>query len=364
MAFDALAEPGLWLAAMAGGAFGAALGAVPSLALSGLLVVAGEALAAVNANLPTPGSGSAGQLGSGVTQALALGPVLGPHVAFAGGAAAAAYAARKGYTDSVFQYHEAKNVYQGLGTRPDVLAVGAAVGALGFALRHVSGGLGLPFDPVFAALLVTGLVHRVALGFPVLGQVRGEGYLDMTPFERGERRHPPAGSERVYDPEEDEEGVLLTRLAVEPWLAHQYEWASVAAVGLVAGVLGAYTAVVTNSAFLAFGFSAASLLLLAADAGDVPVTHHVTLPASTAALAVMAPGNAVLAGAGPLVAIVVGTLVGLVSALAAEAFQRVGYAHGDTHWDPAAAGIVVGTLLVALAAMAGLFASAVWIPVP
>jgi MFS family permease len=366
MAFDALADPTFWLAALAGGAFGAALGALPSLALTGLLVVASESLTALAGSLSDAVGGSVpGQIGLGVTGTVALGPVFGPHVAFAGGAAATAYASRKGYVDTGFRYAEAKNIGHALGTRADVLVVGALFGALGMAVRQLSDGLGLPFDPVFFAVLVSAFCHRLFLGFPLVGEVRGDGVLDMTPFERGVRRQPPRGSDAVTaggEGSDDVDHTPLQRYAVEPWLPHQYEWANVATIGLAAGLLGGYVAVVTGSAFLAFGLSLIALAFLACGVEQVPVTYHMTLPASTAAVAVTSSGSAVLAGVGPTLAILVGGLFGLLSGLVGELSQRVFYAHGDTHWDPAAAGIVFGTLLVALCAIVGLFPTAVWVP--
>jgi len=56
--------------------------------------------------------------------------------------------------------------------------------------------------------------------------------------------------------------------------------------------------------------------------------------------------------------------MGLICALFGELFQRVFYAHGDTHWDPPAAAIVFGTFVIALMALAGLLPTTVWVPLP
>jgi len=114
-----------WLiAAFAGGCFGAAIGALPAFCFTGFAVIAGEAANAVGIS----GAGSAAELGtSGLTNLVGFGPVFGPHIAFAGGAAAAAYAAK---TDGAMPpqedggYHPGKDIAYALGTRPDVLAVG------------------------------------------------------------------------------------------------------------------------------------------------------------------------------------------------------------------------------------------------
>jgi hypothetical protein len=113
---------------------------------------------------------------------------------------------------------------------------------------------------------------------------------------------------------------------------------------------------VTGSAFLAFGISAASLLFLNLGVERIPVTHHMALPGSTAALAVSNGGEGSLA-----VALLVAGAFGLICALFGELFQRIFYAHGDTHWDPPAAAIVFGTFLVAVLYIAGVFPSSSWV---
>jgi hypothetical protein len=53
--------------------------------------------------------------------------------------------------------------------------------------------------------------------------------------------------------------------------------------------------------------------------------------------------------------LLVGAVFGVVTALAGELAQRVLYAHADTHVDPPAAAIVVGSLLVAVLDVVGVF---------
>ncbi|MEM4781674.1 MAG: hypothetical protein QXG03_08970 [Halalkalicoccus sp.] len=327
----------LLIAALAGGAFGAAIGALPAFIFTGFLVIAGEAANLADAEF----ADAAGVLEApGITDAIAFGPVFGPHISFAAGAAATAYAARQGYMDTGFDYHEGKNILYAFGThRVDVLAVGAAFGVLGFLITEVSATLGLPWDPIAVAVVLSAFVHRAAFGYDLLGPAP-EGRMNMRPFARGDTR-------------------ADGRLAVEPWLPHQYEWPGVAAIGFTVGVLGAFVALATGSPFLAFGISAASLVFLNCGVENVPVTHHISLPASTAALAALVTFDGSV-----LIALIVGALFGLVSALFGEAFQRAVYAHGDTHVDPPAAAIVFGTFLVALFALAGIFDTAVWVPLP
>ncbi|MFD1585758.1 hypothetical protein ACFR9U_02085 [Halorientalis brevis] len=356
---EALSNPALWIAAFAGGAFGAALGALPAFCFTGFMVIAGEASNLATKAIAGELGAIQGQIGTGITGSVAFGPVFGPHISFAGGAAAAAYAARKGYMDSGFDYHEAKNIAYALGTKPDVLAVGGVFGILGMLIRQVSFNFGVPWDPIAIGVVLSALFHRLAFGYPLIGEVRGDSILDMTPFAREEMRPARSTAAAATDG-----GTVKERLAVEPWLGHQYKWANVAMIGLVAGILGAYTAVVTGSAFLAFGISAATLTFLNLGVEQIPVTHHITLPASTATLAVMASGDAALAGQGAAVAVLVGAAFGVIGALFGETFQRVFYAHGDTHWDPPAAAIVFCTFLIGVLTIAGVFPTSVWVPLP
>ena len=387
-----LLAPEMLLAAFAGGAFAAAIGALPAFVFTGILVIGGEAVVAAGGP-------------DDITGAIAFGPPFSPAISFAGGAAAAAFAARKGYMATGFPFHEAKNIAAAQGPKPDVMVVGGLFGIVGYWMVESSVALSLPWDPIAMGVVLSALVHRVVLGYPLVGPASGR-LLDMTPFERGELRAsartagragagvsaaqaleeetpeaglveglevdegPAAGEEddgepgTAGDPAAPSADGGKRRFLVEPWLPHQYLWGQVATLGVVAGLLGAFIALASGSAFLPFGISAASLLFLNCGVARFPVTHHMTLPAATAALAVTEGGDALVADAGMATALVVGGIFGLVGALFAELFQRIFFAHGDTHWDPPAAGIVFGTFMVALCYFLGIFPDAAWVPVP
>ncbi|KAB1196245.1 MULTISPECIES: hypothetical protein [Haloferax] len=321
------------IAAFAGGAFGAAIGALPVFIFTGFAVIAGEVASYVDADA------------GAITGAVAFGVPFSPAISFAGGAAAAAYAANRGYIDSGFDYHKAKDIGFALGSKPDVLAVGGVFGIIGYWLTVLSGSFSMPYDHIAMGVTLSALLHRAVFGYDIIGKVRGDGYFDMTPFERGETR---GGA--VAD------GGESGRLSVEPWLPNMYKWQEVGAIGVVMGIVAAYIALVTGSPFLAFGISAASLLFLNLGVERVPVTHHMALPGSTAALA-WTSGAAELG----IVALVIGGVFGGICALFGEAFQRVFYSHGDTHWDPPAAAIVFGTFLIAVLAIVGIFPSSSWV---
>jgi hypothetical protein len=346
-----------------------------------------------------------------LTNAIGFGVVLGPHVAFGGGAAALAYAAKRGYLgetprtavtggltgsgarqskgpadpDDPPAYHPAKDVTRGLGSRPDVLAVGGAFGVFGHWVTTLSGSLGAPVDPVALGVVVSALAHRLAFGYGLIGPAPA-GLFDVGPFERGLVRGGPTvaangtgqgGEERGGDADGDSsdrqpepDGGTRTgpmRLLVEPWLPYQYRWPDVLTQGALVGVLGAYVAYLTGSAFLAFGISVAGIVFLIGGADGIPVTHHLTLPSSTIVIALAGGATdpaAVAAAVSLPVALVAGAAAGAVGGLAGEASQRLLYAHADTHLDPPAASIVVTSFLIAVLAIVGAVPSAAWIPTP
>jgi hypothetical protein len=329
------------LAGLAGGALGAVLGGLPALGLAGLLVVVGEAgdvVAGIIAEQTVANPNALAELG--ITQTIGLGPALGPHVAFAGGVAAAAYAGRHGDVEAEGPFHPAKTITQPLGSSPDVLLAGGIFGVTGVLLARLAAGLALPVDPVAFAVVLSGIGHRIAFGYPLIGRIEGD-LLDMEPFETGARRG---------------EGAVEDRYVVEPWQPAHYAWEQVVGLGLVVGLFGAYVGLVTENAFLAFGIALALVLLRSLGLERIPIVYHVALPASIAALAVPIS---------PLLSIVVGAIVGILAALIGELAARALYAHGDTYLDPAFTSILVTSLLLALLATAGVLdAGAIPYPVP
>ncbi len=359
------------LAAFAGGILGAALGALPAFVFTGFMVIAGEMARIAGMVSLEEGFGLEDPAGA-VTAEIAFGAFFGPHITFAAGAAASAYAAKKGYMEPDFGggwgYHDAKNILIAFaGRHNDVLLVGGLFGILGFLVFFISDGFALPWDPIAMGVVISAFAHRLALGYETVGTVRGDGILDLSPFEREDERE-TAGTEGEPNP----------RLDVEPWLPWFYTWSGVTIVGFAFGVLGGLTFWATGSPYLAFGISAASLIFLNLSITEdfsifqvpVPVTHHITLPASTAP---MAYAGLTLADATPGVAqaelllaeaIILGAVFGILGALFGELSQRVFYMHGDTHWDPPATSIVITTFLIAILALAGIFPTSGWVPLP
>jgi len=341
---------GMLLAAFAGGAFGAAIGALPAFIFTGILVMLGESVKILAGDL----SGVAGfdpstlEQAEAITGQLGFGPVFGPHISFAAGAAASAYASKKGYMDTGFPYHESKNIGFAQGPKPDVLVVGGLFGILGYWITTLSVTFSLPWDPIAVAVVLSAFAHRLFLGFPLIGKAK-KGVMNMKPFEAQEMRDSQAPGEKKL------------RLLVEPWLGHQYKWGEVSILGAVVGILAAFITYKTGSVFLPFGISAASLFFLNLGVAKFPVTHHMSLIGSTAIVAATGGEYAEHALGAMLL---IGATFGFIAALFGELFQRVFFAHGDTHVDPPAGAIVMGTFLIAILAMFGVFQSSAWIPLP
>ena len=337
----------LLIAGFAGGAFGASIGALPAFVVTGLFTMIGQA---------------APDGAPGITGELAFGPVFGPHVSFAGGVAAVAYAAKRGAMPDPGdgEYHPAKSIGYAHGTQWDILAVGGVFGVLGVAIRRTSQfTLTLPIDPPAMGVIGTAIAARLVFGYPMIGKARGSNLLDMSPFESGTKRTATDGGETATD------GGQGYRLATEPWLPHQYKWSGVAMLGLVAGIAGAFIGITTGSATLAFGLSAASLLFLNLGVEKFPVTHHITLPSSFIAIMVTTPTSATdasIAGLGEPVALLLGGVVGIIGAVLGEVVQRIFYAHSDTHFDPPAGSIIMTTLSLGLLALAGVIPGVANIP--
>lgn len=326
----------LLLAGLAGGILGAAIGALPALSLAGFAIVVGEGLTLLeDAAVELAMAGIAPLDVTGITAVVGFGPVLGPHVAFAGGVAAAAYAGRNRTIDTGFRYHQAKQISKPLGSEPRTLLVGGIFGLLGVLVAWAVATAGIPLDPVFFAVVFSAFVHRLAFGYSLVGRVR-DSLLDMGPYERGD----------VWGELDDDHGDA-GRKVVEPWLPDHYEWENVAVLGAAVGILAGFVALVTGSVYLVFGIALASLAFLALGLYTLPVTHHMALPAGIT--------GAALAGTDPVLAIVAAGFFGLVGGLLGELAQRVFYAHGDTHVDPPAISIVLTSLVIGVLVMLGVF---------
>ncbi len=341
----------LFITALAGGAFGAALGALPAFIFTGFVVFLGEGVAILQRELT--GNIEAvpeGELAAGITGVIGFGAITGPHIAFAGGVAATAYAGKK-YPEMEpegWDYHFGKNILYAFGTKPDILAVGAIFGVLGMLITRfgyavfVVSGTALT-DFIAFSVFATAFIARVVFGYPLIGRPSGKSLLDMSPFEREEPRMSADGGEVPLEHE--------GRLATEPWLPHQYKWSGVTVIGLVGGILGGYIYIQTGSIFLGYAISAMSLLFLNLGVEKIPVTHHITLIGAVGAVTVEP-------AAGAVVALLAAGVFGAVSGLLGELTQRLFYSHSGTHVDPPAMAIAIAMVIVVVLSLVGILPNA------
>ena len=294
------------LAAFGGGLLGAAIGGLPAFIFTGFAVLVGSGMALSGAAVDFTGT-------------VAFGPVLGPHVAFAGGVAAAAFAKKQDKLAS------GKDITSGLAglDSPAVLLVGGAFGAFGFLMNNVYASFLAGWtDTVALTVFTVCLVARL-----MFGNSGVFGTLSPEAVKRG--RFTPGGD--------------------NVWIPWQKDWLQIAVIGFGFALASAWVTLKVAEldpklggagVVIGFGLSAASLLLLQFGT-KVPVTHHITL---IAAVAASTSGS-----------LVVGVLFGIISALVAEVMARLFTIHGDTFIDPPASAIWPMTLLVMALGKLGVF---------
>lgn len=301
------------LAAFAGGLFAAAIGGLPAFVFTGFAVLAGVAAGLGNSDFD-------------VLTNVAFGPVFGPHISFAGGAAAAAFAYRRGDLEN------GRDIAAPLAgvNDPLTLIVGGLFGVGGYAFQQLLVGIGVASytDSIAFTVVVSAIVARLAFGRTGLF-----GDYSSDPDAEARGRFVPGG-ERV-------------------WVDYQQGFVQVVVLGLGAGLLSSWLVTAFNAAnpdytplatVLTFGISAVSLIFL--EFGfSVPVTHHMSLPAGVAATAVITGGGS------PLVAMIAGLAAGIGGALVGELGSRLFLIHGDTHIDPPAFAIFVMTSIIIVAGL-------------
>lgn len=315
--------------AAGGGFIGAAIGANFAFAMVGFSL-----LAAI-------GAGAAGstEISSMLFDYVSFGPFLGPHIAFAGGVAASAYAASRGYSEN------GKDVVQPLAQfgKPDVLVVGAGFGVLGYLVQQgitLIPWFGSHTDSVALTVVISAFIARFAFGDRSL--LNPEKYNTV-----GSKISPHEGA---------------------AWVRYQERIGQLIPLGLFAGIFAAGVSVVLGANFpalavlgnpftLPFAISAICIMLL--NMGyQVPVTHHITISAGLGAFTFypILAGTASVAETGwdpgaAFGAVLIGACFGVVAAFLGELFARLFQSRGNTHIDPPAFAIWPSNTLVALVAI-------------
>ncbi|WP_295361589.1 hypothetical protein [uncultured Pseudoramibacter sp.] len=281
--------------AFGGGVFGAAVGALPAFVITSVLAIAGGVLSM--AGLPDVSIGN-----------ITFGAFLGPHVIFASGVAAAAYAARKGIHD-----HGANVAVPLNGLKdPGTLLVGGIFGVIGILLKyffqitlHLDGSwiAYVASDPPSLSLITSAIIVRLFIARQGL----------FGDFEKGEHKIMPDAKSASYT-------ILLG-----------------CAYGLVTSGVGIslmHQGVdVSSYPVLCFGIAGVGLVF--AQTGSAYfVCHHILLPA---AMAAVLSGN-----------IIVGTITGGACAIIGLFVENIfnQFDHVRSHIDPPAFTIIVVTFVL------------------
>lgn len=111
------------IAAFGGGVFAASIGAMPAFIMTGVFAVVGA----------VAGMCGAADASNVLVNYLAFGSFFGPHIAFAGGVASAAYAKKKGISENGADIVTACAGYNA----PDVLLIGGVFGVIGFLFKEL-----------------------------------------------------------------------------------------------------------------------------------------------------------------------------------------------------------------------------------
>lgn len=273
------------IAAFGGGLIGAYMGALPVFILTGVVAMCGGVAAMAGAADVTVGS-------------IAFGSFLGPHITFAGGVAAAAFAANKrrcleSGTDILSSLNGTAD--------PSVLAVGGIFGVMGFLIHYVVGTiLALPTDFPAITVMIIAVATRFLFGNTGLtGKYAGD----------GKRTYFSTGKGLAYN-------ILL---GGGIGIAVSFVAQSMVNAGISDAVMGSFPIV-------CFGFSAITLIFTQTGFA-MPATHHITLPAASAAVM---SGN-------PLIGVLFGILACIIGDFVGNTFNS----HCDTHIDPPATTIAL-----------------------
>lgn len=278
------------IAAFGGGAFGALIGSIPAFIFTGVFAIVGGVLGLAGIAEPSIGN-------------IAFGSFFGPHIAFTGGVAAAAFAGAKRKT--LASGTDIISALYGINDYT-VILMGGVFGVIGFLFHYLYGTVlklntDIPAISVFTAFVIARLVFGET---GVLGRYTGEGKRQWLPDGKTLINHIVLGGSV---------GIVVSGVAV-----------SMINSGVSANAMAMYPIV-------CFGISAVSLIFLQTGFA-IPVTHHITLPA---AAATVMTGN-----------IFIGILVAIVGAVFWLIACNVVNSHCDTHIDPPATVIFIVMFII------------------
>lgn len=278
------------IAAFGGGAFGALIGAIPAFILTGILALVGGILGLAGISEPSVGN-------------ITFGSFLGPHIAFAGGVAAAAFAANKRKT--LENPSDILTPLYGINDYP-VVIIGGIFGILGFLFNYLYGTVlnfntDLPAISVFTVLIIS----RLTFGKTgLIGKYVGDGKRELLPKGKLLINH-----------------ILLGTVV------------SIVVGGVAISMInsGVSEEAMSMYAILCFGISATSLIFLQTGFA-CPVTHHITLPVASV---VVMTGN-----------LFIGIIVGILCAVGWLIAGNIINSHCDTYIDPPATVIFISIFII------------------
>jgi hypothetical protein len=285
------------LLAFCGGVFGAMLGGLLTFILVGFLGLIG--IAFICAKIPYDWIGT-----------ISFGPFFGPHIAFAAGVAAAAYAKKIKALASGKMITVPLLSLQKL----SVLLVGGLFGVFGYIVAFGIGKV-LPgkIDGVALTVVISAIVVKVLFSGELFGKVGDE---------------------------DKKLGGRYSPMAKTAWVSYQSLAWEKTLLAIAVGGLSAYVTYVMlqnpqtagAAVYVGFCISAASLIFLQFGA-PIPVTHHITLCASYGVVA--SGGN-----------LYWGFAAAIIAAFLGDFLARTFYNYGDTHVDPPAMAIAVTSFLL------------------
>ncbi len=286
------------IGAFGGGVIGAYLGALPAFIMTGVVAVVGSIAMMTGAADISIGT-------------IAFGSFLGPHIAFAGGVAAAAYAGKNKKIDSGSNIIVALNQTGDIG----VIAVGGIFGVIGYLIAFVAGTvLKLHTDIPGITVICSAIIVRLAFG---------TGGICSVTNEKNKRAYFSKGTSLAYQ----------VFLGAGIGVATSFIYASLANSGAPDYVLNGYPLV-------CFGI-AATTLIFTQTGFAVPGTHHIMLISSLAAVTF---GGLYGATTGAVIGVIFGAVAALIGDFAATTFNS----NCNTHIDPPAFTIFTLTFIINL----------------
>ena len=289
------------IAAFGGGVFAASIGALPAFIMTGVFAVVGA----------VAGMCGAGDASNILVNYIAFGSFFGPHVSFAAGVAAAAYAKKKGYSENGADIVACASCYN----KADVLLIGGVFGVIGYLIKeliiaNLFGGTISPqlvTDAPGITVFLSGVIVRLVFG----GKLR----TGKETFSKGDGLAT----------------TVMIGIGYSLVVAGIYVWAVNSGVP-VEGFGGLYHVLI---------FGTAAVGLFFAEMGQAFFgCHHIVIIAAEATVQSYARMQNLY------VSLVIGVIFGLIAALLAVFEGHVLNSGTDSHIDPPAFAIFIMTFVV------------------